>query len=242
MAAVLKVERLPKLDVPYRVVSKASTLDLKKPALHSGGWQAGGGCWAAALCGAVLHAHRAAGKRLRRWRRPRGDSICREVCTDDCKQLRIVYKFQSSDSPARTGVSVSAPSHFQCEHTSETLCRDLSFDRPPSDCSRSKIYHLHVQVPFFVDAASGEAVVASPPAGLPVAHVLAAALSAALGSPLPLPLEALLSVPPAELPAVAAAVSPGGTGCPAGGFRMLFPGAVVNTDSHGSRLDASLSL
>ena len=40
-----------------------------------------------------------------------------------------------------------------------------------------------MQVPFFVDIAQGEAVVAVPPPGMPVAAVLAAAVSAALGSP-----------------------------------------------------------
>ncbi len=99
-----------------------------------------------------------------------------------------------------TALDTARPACVCCEGTS-----DSSVDAFPP------------QVPFFVDTESGEAVMAAPPPGVPPLAVLSAALSAALGSPLPLPLEALLAAPAAELPSVAAAVSPGGMGSVSGG-------------------------
>lgn len=101
-------------------------------------------------------------------------------------------------------------------------------------------------MPFFVHTGSRSAIVAQPPAGVPAAAALAAAVSATLGSPLPLPLEPLLAADAAQLPGVAAALSPGGvadaTGAPrpaglitvhdlwaepAGGLRLLQVGATL---------------
>lgn len=70
-----------------------------------------------------------------------------------------------------------------------------------------------------MDLDSNVANIAEPAPGVPIGSVLAAAASAALGSPLPLPLESLLAVAPAQLPAVAAELAPGGL--------VEGPGAIV---------------
>lgn len=61
-----------------------------------------------------------------------------------------------------------------------------------------------------MDAFTGGIVIAEPPSGVPPVAAVAAAVSAALGAPLSLPLAPLLTAPPQDLPAVAAAVAPGG--------------------------------
>ncbi len=62
-----------------------------------------------------------------------------------------------------------------------------------------------------MDVESGDMVVAPPPSGVPVTAVLAAALSRMLAFPAPLPLEPLLTALAEQLPAIAAALAPGGS-------------------------------
>lgn len=77
------------------------------------------------------------------------------------------------------------------------------------------------QVPFFVDRASGAAVVAEPAPGVPAATAVSAAVSAALGSQLLLPLTELLTAPPEQLPAIVASLAPGSSNSSYGGAHPL---------------------